>query len=342
MMTVKRALCLSLFLLMTVVGSSAISAVILQYHHIGEDTPRVTTASVPEFTAHLDWLAENDFEVIALDELIARRKNNQLSTADTIASISFDDTSKTICTEAWPILYQRRLPFIIFVNTEIMEVANNTQCSWQELQQMEKTGLLTVGNHSHTHRHMTDRSGFNSYQQWLKVMREEVVIAENILREKLSSVKKIFAYPYGESNERLQYVIEQLGYVGIGQQSGAIGNTTDLTNFPRFPLSGRYADLEKLEDKLLSLAMPLRAQNVEASNNDEQGPILTLMLEDGFDKQVQCYLGTGEAIDTQQNKRQVIASYPHKIQAGRNRYNCTAASDLAGRFYWYSYQWIQQ
>jgi peptidoglycan/xylan/chitin deacetylase (PgdA/CDA1 family) len=341
-MTIKRSLYFSVFMTIAMISSSATSAVILQYHHIGDETPRITTASVQEFTAHLDWLAENDFEVIALDELIHRRQNNTLSKTEKVASISFDDTSKTICDTAWPILHQRQLPFIIFINTEIMQGDNDTQCSWQELQAMEKTGLLTVGNHSHRHQHMTDQSSFGSYQQWLNAMREEVTVAEKILDEKLVSFKKIFAYPYGESNERLEYVVEQLEYVGVGQQSGAIGNSTALTNFPRFALSGRYADIEKLADKLLSLAMPLREQYFEASNHDQQGPKLTLELEEGFNKQVQCYLGTGEPIVTQQENGRVIVSTSKKIQSGRNRYNCTAASDLPGRFYWYSYQWVQE
>jgi hypothetical protein len=48
---------------------AAQSAVILLYHHVAEDTPPSTSISPANFDAHLAYLRDNDFNVIALDRI---------------------------------------------------------------------------------------------------------------------------------------------------------------------------------------------------------------------------------------------------------------------------------
>jgi len=207
---------------------------------------------------------------------------------------------------------------------------------------MQKSGLLTIANHSHSHAHMLDQSAYESEQQWLAAMRQEVKVAEKILQQNTGSAAKIFAYPYGETNTQLQQMITALGYSAVGQQSGAIGNSSDLSVLPRFPLSGAYANMETLADKLLSLPLPIVAIDFSEAAAVNEAPLLSLQLEEGFDGKVQCYLGSGEKIATEQKDHSISVFYSQNVAPGRHRYNCTAPSTQPGRFYWYSHQWLQQ
>ena len=50
---------------------SGSSAVILQYHHVSTATPRVTSVNTDEFRAHLEYLRNNDFTILPLEEIVA-------------------------------------------------------------------------------------------------------------------------------------------------------------------------------------------------------------------------------------------------------------------------------
>jgi peptidoglycan/xylan/chitin deacetylase (PgdA/CDA1 family) len=329
----------------TLFSTVSSAAVILQYHHVSDKTPRSTSLSIEEFTAHLDWLEKNRFTIIALPELISRIENNQLKDDESIASISFDDTGKSVCTNAAPLLVDRQWPFSVFINTAAMTRSSKSQCSWDDLRAIQKTGLLSIGNHSHNHLHMSSQNLKGDLSVWQDKMREEIILAETIIRKKLDVQVTMFAYPYGEFDQRLQAIVEELGYTAVGQQSGPIGNNSQLLALPRFPLSGAYANIDNLKDKLLSIPFPFKKEtltfNPDRGKTIDNAPLLTLLLARPILSRAQCFLGNGTPIVTTQTPEQISARSQFNLTSGRNRYNCTATSPLSGRFYWYSRQWLQ-
>lgn len=330
-----------------ILSSQASAAVILQYHHVGSTTPRSTSVTTEELRAHLNWLKENNFEIIDLPQLVMLIKNKKLDENKKIASITFDDISQSICNEAWPILEEYQIPFTLFINTNMLPnsaqadiATTKSGCSWQALKIMQKSGLLTVGNHSHSHPQML----LNEYSlPTLSVKnKNEIVIAQERIDEALGKQEKLFAYPYGEYSQKTQELVKQLAYVGFGQQSGAIGNNSDLSALPRFSMSGQYANIKTISDKLLSLPFPLKTIHVDKNPIKGKNPNLELIFQDDFLPLIQCYLGNGQTIDTKQNAESVKAHYVGRLASGRVRYNCTASSTQKGRFYWFSYQWLYQ
>lgn len=321
------------------------AAVVLQYHHVGDNTPRSTSLSIEEFTAHLDWLEENHFTIISLPELISRIKNKQLKDNEKIASISFDDTGRSVCTNAAPMLIDRQWPFSVFINTGAMMRSNDSQCSWAELRAIQKTGLLSVGNHSHSHMHMSTPTLPDDFSIWRTKMREEILQAEAIIKKEMGVNERIFAYPYGEFDQHLQLIVEESGYTAVGQQSGPIGNNSHLRALPRFPLSGAYAEIENLADKLLSIPFPFQKETLTLCPPQNKAgyktPLLTLNLAKPLSSGAQCFLGNGTPIITTQTKERITAQSQFELTPGRNRYNCTASSPYPERFYWYSWQWVQ-
>lgn len=327
-------------------------AVILQYHHVSESTPRITSVTADEFISHLNWLEMNSFKVIALESLVQQIQSKQLDPNAQTAVITFDDTGSSVCETAWPILKRKQLPFTVFINTAIMLTPNKSQCSWEALKTMQASGLMTVANHSHNHLHMINHRDYDSKKQWADTMRGEIQEAQTVLEDKLNVTTNLFAYPYGEYNEELQTIVEKMGYVALGQQSGAVGPNSDLTALPRFPLSGIYANMKSFGDKMLSLPFPIKTLEITGnpiypksrfSFRKLQPPELSITLTPGAEKiasGTQCYSGTGKKIPTIQNKLTISAQGHQPLAPGRNRYNCTAPSNQSGRFYWFSNQWL--
>ncbi len=333
-----------LALLVLFFSCTSLAAVILQYHHIDGETPASTSVSIEEFNAHLEWLEHNDFKITGIKELLKKLSTAGFDNTEKLVVLSFDDSGISVCDVAWPILKKRKLPFVVFISTSIMKVENPSRCSWQQLRQMEKSGLMVAGNHSHTHPHMLDVGRFANMEHWKTFIVQEIQTAQAIIDRELGEQPRFFAYPYGEHNPRLESIVEKSGYVAFGQHSGAVGSHSSLVSLPRFPLSGHYANLERFSDKMYSLPLPILSEvyspNPVYISSIHNPPLLTLELEGDFNYRVQCYLGSGERIITQQEGSVVNAKASMPISTGRNRYNCTAPSDIPGRFYWYSRQWL--
>ena len=74
----KKLFHLVLFILIGV-SVRAQAAVILQYHHVSETLPAVTSVSANTFTEHLSYLKEHNFNVIPLNELISALQQGKVS-----------------------------------------------------------------------------------------------------------------------------------------------------------------------------------------------------------------------------------------------------------------------
>jgi peptidoglycan/xylan/chitin deacetylase (PgdA/CDA1 family) len=91
--------------------------VILLYHHVDSDTPPSTTISPSDFKAHLEYLRDNDFNVIPLDTMIDSLQKQQALPERAVA-ITFDDGYISIFEQAFPMLQEFGYPFTLFVSTD--------------------------------------------------------------------------------------------------------------------------------------------------------------------------------------------------------------------------------
>lgn len=322
------------------------SFVMLQYHHVSDSTPRSTTVTVKELQSHIDWLKKNRFDIKPLDVAIKELKQGKYQNTDRIAVITIDDSYATFCDNGWPLLKEQNIPFTLFVTTTPVKERHGSQCTMDQLKAMAKSDLAILANHSKTHPHMTDTSEFASKDEWRKFIYEEISGAQDFLDKHFGPQPKLFAYPYGEYNQEIQAIVEELGFIGLGQQSGAVGRHSDFLGLPRFPLSGRYADLKTIPDKLLSLGFPaeftVSSDNPVTRDSDQNPPTLTLQLKEELPGWVNCFLGTGKPVEIKRSGQDIIVRHSEPLGTGRQRYNCTAASGISGRFYWFSYQFLME
>src|SRR5690606_32589212 len=107
-----RVLLLCCLLLLSLPASAA---VMLIYHHVAEDTPRVSSVTAAELRGHLQYLRDNNFQVIGLDVLIDQLKSGK-PIADNAVVITFDDSYENNFTTAHPILQEFGYPYTIFIS----------------------------------------------------------------------------------------------------------------------------------------------------------------------------------------------------------------------------------
>ena len=320
-------------------------ATLIQYHHVNNKTPAVTSVTPQQFAQHLELIESLDFQVLPLAEIISSIENNTDFHKKTLA-ITFDDAYTSIYEHAYPLLKKRSWPFTIFVNPKAIDEGHSLQLSWTMLKEMQSNGA-TIVNHSHEHNHLLKRLDGEDKQQWQTRTKKDIQLAQARLEEKLDIQHKWLAYPYGEFDNDLQSLLADMSFLGFSQQSGAINKSTDMLAIPRFPASGVYANTNTLKTKLLSKPFYVQGQkpNYKIRNVSEKAPKLELTVDkhDINHRYIQCYF-SGEKVETSKvikdNLLTINTQFNRSLPHGRSRYNCTAPSLSQKIYYWYSMPFI--
>jgi len=321
--------------------------VVLQYHHISESTPPATSISPERFSQHMAWLADNQYHILSMEDLLALLKKSEALPDKTVV-ITFDDGYTSIYSAAWPVLKKRGWPFTVFVNSQHHDEKNSHYMTWAQLREMADAGV-TIGNHSVTHGLMIRLQQDEKPAEWQARMRQEIEGAQKRIDQEVGRQAKVFAYPFGEHNQDLEKLLAELKYVAFAQHSGPVALFDSWQALPRFPFGGAYGDIKDFALKASSLPMPL--QQVTLINEKKQSLTdallpdntekVTLILagENTLLKKISCFY-SGQPLPAEIRGDRLYVSSKGAIPAGRSRFNCTAPEK--GRFYWLSKMLIRK
>ncbi len=338
---------LSAILLLQATSLSA--AVIIQYHHVDDKTPPITSVTVQQFAEHMRYLADNDFNVWPLPDIIHALKN-KAPLPDKVIAITFDDGYNSVFENAVPILRKYRFPYTIFVNTDLIGHSQDFM-SWKQLDMLNREGA-TIANHTTAHSHLVRQRPGESYFQWSKRIENEITQAEVEINKQLGESPGLLAYPYGEYNSVIKYIAKKHNLASFAQHSGAFDHRVDLQAIPRFAFNQMYAEMDGFADKVNSMPMPLvgavardhRSEPLEEPliPHNSHSPALKLTLESAeIARRVQCF-ATGQGLVPSEVDNTTIVLQLEDLPIGRSRINCTAASNQTGRFYWYSHFFMRK
>ena len=316
--------------------------VILQYHHVSDTMPAITSISPKRFTEQLDWLAAHHFEVWPLAKLVDYVKQGK-PTPQRVVAITFDDAYESIYTTAFPILKKRGWPFTIFVATKFVDSRREFYLSWEQLKEMQASGA-TIGNHTYNHAHLIRRLDGESTDAWQRRVTDDIEHAARMIHDHLGVTTRLFAYPYGEYDGAVIAIVDKLGYIGFGQQSGAIGPNSLFAVLPRFPMGGQYSEMNSFKTKVETLPLPIETVTTEPLVGDQLRPTLTLhFTRSGLRlNQLVCYGPDGITALTKISDNTFEARSKDPVPVGRSRYNCTMPVEHSTRFYWFSQMWIRK
>jgi peptidoglycan/xylan/chitin deacetylase (PgdA/CDA1 family) len=295
----------------------------------------------------MGFLADNGYRVWPLSRVFAHLAEGKPIPEDTVA-LTFDDAYRSVYSEVFPRLKRRGWPFTVFVSTDYIDNGYGNYVSWDQLREMAAAGA-EVANHSRSHPHLVRRRDDETRAQWLDRVRAEVTGAQERLEAEIDDPVRIFAYPYGEFSAPVVKVVEALGFFGVGQQSGAVGEPSDLAAAPRFPLASGYSDLDKFATKVRSRPLPVTvlAPEDRLLAAESGAPVLRLRLGPGPFRRdgLACYVtgqGRAELEWLDREKGVVAVQAGEALGPGRSKYNCTApGTEGNGVFYWYSHLWMK-
>ncbi|NLW05039.1 MAG: polysaccharide deacetylase family protein [Pseudomonadaceae bacterium] len=322
-------------------------ATVLMYHHISTNTPPSTSTSPSDFIKHLDLLKKDGFQVWPLERVIQHLKRRR-PMPDKVAVITFDDGYISVYEEALPILKDRELPFAIFVNADLVNANHPLYMNWAQLKEAQQAGGI-IANHTLSHAYLIRKLENENDTDWLERVRHEIEGNQQELIKNLGNVPKIFAYPYGEYTPEIQKLVQQMGYVAFGQQSGAANPYTGLFALPRYAANGTSANPSSLRTKLHALPFPLVNEQPASTVLDGKNrrPTLTLTLSPGdyLIKQFRCYGPDAQLLKLSSKtladgNLEITINSDKDIHIGRPRYNCTAPHAKENRYFWFTRQWL--
>lgn len=186
-------------------------AVILMYHSVGNNGV-FFTVDASEFQKQMDYLSENGYSVISLSELI-KDLNNGTKVPKKCAVLTFDDGYQDNYENAFPILRKHGFPATIFVATGFIgKTMNNSyneplpMLTWDQIKEMHGSGIIEFEPHTASHKKLPGLSREEAV--W------EVGESKRRIEEQLKKKCRVFAYPYGSYEKRIQNILGNQGFCG--------------------------------------------------------------------------------------------------------------------------------
>lgn len=186
---------------------------ILIYHQIGAGNRKQMDLDSDDFRSHLEYLTNSGFSVLPLEEAIDRRAES--GSADHVV-LTFDDGYDDMYRNAYPLLKEFHIPFTVYLTSHPIEArtplsddGRSAPITWEQVNAMQDSGLVTVGAHTHTH------PDFRSLEP--SQAEEEIGLSTELIERRTGVKPDHFAYPWGywsrscDSAVREQYASAVLG-----------------------------------------------------------------------------------------------------------------------------------
>ncbi len=218
------------------------------YHRFNETKYPSTNIQLEVFKEQLKIIEDEGIKFIHPKEfeqsLVEKKKERKIL-------FTVDDGLLSFYKNAWPILKQKQIPFILFVNTR--EVGAFNYMNWDQIRELYKEDFVEIGNHSHSHEYLVDESR--------EVIESDILKSIKIFEEKLGKNSDFFSYPFGEYSSEFKNLIKSLGFkYAFGQHSGVIDETKDKFELPRFPINEKYGEIKRF--KTLMKTLPLKFESI--------------------------------------------------------------------------------
>lgn len=204
------------------------SNIVLLYHRMA--VPRFSSqvwgqyVAPPLFRNQLDYLTRNNWQGLALDQLLEESQPQPSRFAAT-----FDDAYLSVFEAAYPALLERGLTATVYVVVNSIGAVNQWDCSkgdcveqimeLSQIREMADQGFQ-IGSHTLSHPHLTRLND--------AALREELLGSKHRLEDLLGHGVTSLAYPYGDYDQRVAEMAREAGYNNA--VSTRLGTVTDNCN----------------------------------------------------------------------------------------------------------------
>ena len=307
----------------------------LMYHRVGEGKYPSTNVSTDMFKEHLQIIESNGLKFIEPEQF----KNQILEGkpfSERYILLTVDDAFKSFYQNAWPVLKEKKIPFILFVNTREITSNHSNYMSWDQIRELRDSGLVTIGGHSWSHEYFVNMK--------LEDVKQDIQKSHQDYQKQLKKIPDLYAHTFGETSSDIIKIIRDFNYkVIFGQHSGVISQNENINYLPRFSLNENYGKIKRFNNILKSRAFNMKSYEPKTIllKQDNNPTNMKLSFNENV-KGINCFDNSGgnwknTKINFTSNKEiELIFDQPFKKRRGR--LNCTMPSK-GGLIKWFGYQY---
>ena len=305
------------------------------YHRFEENKYPSTNIKINDFKQHLKIIEEEKIKFINAKNFENELKNNKLQRK---ILLTIDDGFLSFYKNAWPILKEKKIPFILFVSTR--EIGAFNYMTWDQIKEISKEDFVEIGNHSHTHEYLADENN--------ELIKEDIAKSISIFEKNLGKNSDFFSYPFGEYSNNFKNIIKDLGFkYAFGQHSGVMDETKDFYELPRYPINEKYGEIKRF--KSLTKTLPFKYKKIYPEEKyllqNKNPPSVKIEFYENIKNldSVGCYSNEGNKWRNSEiefeNKNTLKINIVEKFVGERGRINCSLR-DPSGLWRWLGIQFV--
>lgn len=173
---------------------------VLMYHSVSNIPNNAAVISPVNFEKQMQFLAQNGYHTLTLDELYSYLSNNTYKLPSKPIVITFDDGYRDTFTTVLPILKKNDFKAALFLITSKID---KHIFSLAELEDMSLNGMSV---YSHTYNHADLKSLSTKKQEF------EIATAEQTLKNVFGKKPLYFCPPYSHYNNNTLKILKKRGY----------------------------------------------------------------------------------------------------------------------------------
>ena len=305
------------------------------YHRFEENKYPSTNIRINDFKEHLKIIEQDNIKFINPKDFENELINNKLQRK---ILLTIDDGFLSFYKNAWPILKERKIPFILFISTR--EVGAFNYMTWDQIKEISSEDFVEIGNHSHTHEYLVEESN----ETIVADIKKSITIFEN----ELGKNSDFFSYPFGEYSLEFKAIIKSLGFkYAFGQHSGVMDETKDFYELPRYPINEKYGEIKRFNSLIKTL--PFKYKQILPEEKyllqNKNPPNVKIEFYENIKnlKSLNCYSNEGDKwrqSDISFNSAQTLqVNIKEKFVGERGRINCSLR-DPSGFWRWLGIQFV--
>lgn len=192
---------------------------VLMLHHVDDGNITPVSDCIIQYDQFIRLLKQDRKFMQMSDYLTFKAQNNGKYL------LTFDDGLEDVFRVVYPVLKAREIPFTIFVPVDLLDTPG--YISIEQLKEMAKDPLVTIGSHGVSHRVMTTLS--------VGEQELELVESKKTLQRIIGKSVDVYAYPHGQFNSDTIKLLKKLNLYEAA--FGVTGHPTNcFTESNRFDL----------------------------------------------------------------------------------------------------------
>ena len=216
---------------------------VLGYHVFAPQKESAMTIKTGKFRDQMTKLKQSEVPFITLDAFLNwRRGTGSLPPQSYL--VTMDDGWESVYTEAFPILRDLKIPFVIYLyKNYVGKERGGRALSREAIREMLATGLCTIGSHSVSHPlpSVVRRQARGEKNAYLAYLRRELGESKAFLEKEFGVPVVTYAYPGGFHTPEMHTLADELGYEALFTvKPGKVRLDSDPHTLPRYIVLGNH------------------------------------------------------------------------------------------------------